>query len=97
MVRENSELRARARLAQDKLANQFLDHPGVSLIDIGCAPASGEGCEDVVLRVHVRENWAYKSATPIPLPSHVDGFPVVVVRGNYTLETDELPRLLGAE
>jgi hypothetical protein len=89
MSQVDSEFWDRARRARDKLAAQFLDHPDVSLIDIGYAPERGEETEEVVLRIHVRERWV--KAQPeerVAFPKQVDGIPVVVILGEYQLETD---------
>ena len=57
MSQEDSKFWIRARRARDILADQFLDHADVSLIDIGYAPEREEGPEEIVLRIHVRERW----------------------------------------
>ncbi|MFQ5473951.1 MAG: hypothetical protein ACE5FA_13865, partial [Dehalococcoidia bacterium] len=89
MSQEDSEFWARARLARDKLVDQVLDHPDVSLIDIGYAPERDEETEEIVLRIHVRERWM--KAEPeerVAFPEDVDGIPVIVMLGDYRLETD---------
>ena len=90
MTMKNSEFWNRARRARDKLVDQFLDHPDVSLIDIGYAPAApGESTEEVVLRVHVREHWLKaKSEERAAFPEQVDGIPVIVMPGDYQPEID---------
>ncbi len=90
MSQTNPEFWNRARRARDKLLGQFLDHPDVSLIDIGYAPADqGEGTEEVVLRIRVRERWIEaKPEERIAFPEQVDGIPVVVMSGDYRLEAD---------
>jgi len=71
---------AKARQGRDQLADQLLQHPDVSLIDIGLDP---RGASDLpVLRVHVRGSTV---AEPI-VPDAVDGIPVRVVSGDYKLE-----------
>jgi hypothetical protein len=88
MVQSDSEFWERARRALDKLVDQFLDHPDVSLIDVGYAPAEqGESSEEVVLRIHVGERWL--KARPeerVVFPERVEGIPVVVIPGDYRLE-----------
>ncbi len=84
MSAQNPETIDKARRAQQKLAAQFLTHPDVSLIDIGAEPhPSGEEAP-LVLRMHVRDRWF---DTPPDereaFPKEVDGFPVVVKRGEY--------------
>jgi hypothetical protein len=90
MSERNSEFWTRARSARDKLVNQYLDHPDVSLIDIGYAPArKGKSTKDIVLRIHVRESWLEaKPEERIRFPEQMDGIPVIVIPGNYRLETD---------
>ena len=85
MSRENSEFWNRARRARDKLADQFLDHPDVSLIDIGYDPdREGGGNEErIVLRVHVRRPLTREQ---VGLPAQIDGIPVRVLVGDYRLE-----------
>ena len=53
------------RLAREKLMAQIGDHPEISLIDIGLAPASLGRPDTPVLRVHVRRQWTPQK-TPIP-------------------------------
>ena len=90
MSPRNSEFWNRARRARDKLVDQFLNHPDVSLIDIGYAPAEqAEGTEEVVLRIHVRENWLKaKPGERVAFPEEIDGIPIIVMPGDYRLETD---------
>lgn len=84
MSRNDSEFWTIARRARNKLVDQFIYHPGVNLIDIGFAPETEEGTEEIVLRIHVGERWA--KARPeerVAFPQEVDGIPVVVMRGDY--------------
>jgi len=91
MSQEDSGFWNRARRARDKLADQFLDHPDVSLIDIGYAPERGEETEEIALRIHVRERWMKaKPEERVAFPKQVEGIPVVVMLGEYQLETDAL-------
>jgi hypothetical protein len=85
MSQKNSEFWDRARRARDKLAEQFLDLPDVSLIDIGYDPVQeGEGnAEHIVLRVHVRRPLTREE---VGLPAQVDGIPVRTLVGDYRLE-----------
>lgn len=75
----------RARRARDRLELSLLDHPNVTMIDIGLMEAIDESSsagEEVVIRVHVRDEG-------IPATTHpksVDGFRVVVMRGEYRPE-----------
>ncbi len=71
---------AKARRARDQLTTQVIRHPDVCLVDIGIDP-QGE-CSTPVLRVHVRR----AHLAEMNLPSHIEGIPVRVLRGNYTPE-----------
>jgi hypothetical protein len=77
-----------ARCARDKLANEYLEHPDVSLVDIGYPPEkTEENNELVVLRVHVTEHWfKLPVAERVAFPGEVDGFQVVIIRGDYRLD-----------
>lgn len=89
MSRNESEFWTRARHARDELIAQFMSHPDVNLIDIGYAPDAGEGAEEIVLRIHVRERWM--EACPdqrVAFPSKVAGIPVSVMHGDYRLDLD---------
>lgn len=85
MSQEDSESWTRARRARDKLVDQFLDHPGVSLIDIGydLDPEVGEATDRIVLRVHVGRSLTREM---LGLPTEIDGIPVRVVVADYRLE-----------
>lgn len=88
MPPEDSEFWTRIRQAQDKLVDQFIHHPDVSLIDIGYAPEHKEMPKEVVLRIHVRERWMKaKPEERVAFPDQVDGIPVIVMPGDYRLET----------
>jgi hypothetical protein len=90
MSHRNSEFWNKARRARDKLADQFLDQPDVSLIDIGYAPAAqAESSEEIVLRIHVRQSWLKaKPEERIAFPEELDGIRIFVMPGDYLLETD---------
>lgn len=90
MSSKNSEFWNRARRARDKLVDKFLDHPDVSLIDIGYGPAEqGESSEEIVLRIHVRQNWLKaKPGERTAFPEEMDGISIIVMPGDYRLETD---------
>jgi hypothetical protein len=63
--------------------DQFLDHPEVSLIDIGYDLENPETPKRIVLRVHVRQPAAKQ--TP-GLPEEIDSSPVRLMTGNYRFE-----------
>ena len=90
MSYRNSEFWNRVYHARDKLADQYLDDPDVSLIDIGYAPAEeDESSEEIVLRIHVRQNWLKaKPGERAAFPEEIDGIPIIVMPGDYRLETD---------
>ena len=81
----NSEFWDKARRARDKLADQFLDHPEVSLIDIGYeVNAQGQKISDhLVLRIHVR---LPSTGEMLNLPAEIDSIPIQVVVADYRLE-----------
>ncbi len=84
MAPRDSGFWAEARQAQDKLAQQFLDHPDMMLIDIGHGGEEDNASEQIVLRIHVRERWfKAKPEERIAFPEQVSGIPVVVIRGEY--------------
>lgn len=87
MLPEEFDFLTRAQQAQEKLVNQFIQHPDVSLIDIGYAPESKQTEEDVVLRIHVRDRWMQANPKErTKFPSEIDGLPVVVIPGDYQLQ-----------
>ncbi len=89
MTRDNSEFWNKARAARDKLEDQFLHHPDVTLIDIGHPPERANRTEEPVLRIHVSERWM--NANPderLVFPEVMDGIQVIVMLGDYGLDTD---------
>ncbi len=87
MSQQDSEFWDKARRARDKLAAQFLDHPDVSLIDIGYPIEQGQVGKEVVLRIHVRERWMKaKPEERTAFPAEVEGIPVIVMFGDYKAE-----------
>lgn len=88
MPHNDSQYWERARRAREKLASGYLEHPDVSLIDMGYPPEKAESNHDapLVLRVHVTEHWfTLPVAERVAFPAEVDGFQVVIVRGDYRL------------
>jgi hypothetical protein len=82
MEQQSSSLWQRAEGAREQLSARFRDDPAVSLIDIGRPPdAAGPGAP-LVLRVHV----ARDDGPAERFPAEIDGFKVVVMRGDYQLE-----------
>ncbi|MFN2171563.1 MAG: hypothetical protein ACK2U0_21035 [Candidatus Promineifilaceae bacterium] len=91
MPNHDAEFWNKARRARDKLVKQYIDHPDVSLIDIGYAPEQSEGSETIALRIHVKESWLQAEPEErVEFPSNQDGIPVVVVPGDYELSSDTL-------
>lgn len=91
MKAENSVFWTAIRRARDKLVDQYLDHPLVSLIDIGYVPQS-KGDREIALRIHIRKhNQLLKTEVEkeIAFPEEIDGIPVIVIAGNYRLENKE--------
>jgi hypothetical protein len=89
MSQLDSEFWHRARRARDKLAAQFLNHPDVTLIDIGYAYEEGQRTDQIALRIHVHERWMKaKPEERVTFPEQVDGIPVAVMLGEYRLDTD---------
>ncbi|MCG8351871.1 MAG: hypothetical protein MI924_29245 [Chloroflexales bacterium] len=89
MTAADAEFWTRAQQAQDKLSILFLEHPDVSLIDIGYALEQGKMTDRIVLRIHVHKRWVQTPpAERVAFPSQIDGIPVVVMAGNYQLEAD---------
>jgi hypothetical protein len=80
----------KAQQARDKLVARYLDHPDVTLIDIGLAPATeAEKRQGIALRIHVRQRWM--SSPPderVAFPDEIDGVRVVVLAGDYKPEDD---------
>ncbi len=83
MTQPDAEFWKRARKAQDRLVEEFLYHPEVSLIDIGLDPAGQGESDQIVLRVHLRQTAARQE---LGLPSEIDGIPVRVITADYGLE-----------
>jgi hypothetical protein len=71
-----------ARRALEQLSARYLDHPDVSLIDIGTIPGEQPG-DEIVLRVHLRRA---PSKAMLTLPAEIDGIPVHVIEADYRLE-----------
>lgn len=89
MSQRDSEFWTKARRAREKLIDRFIHHPDVSGIDIGYPPDWDGKPEEIVLRIHVRERWMKaKPDQRVAFPRDVDGIPVVVMPGDYRLDTD---------
>lgn len=73
----------RAYEARDKLVAQFLDHPDVSLIDIGYDLENKATPQQIVLRVHIRRPSAKQT---LALPPEIDGLPVRTIVADYGIE-----------
>ena len=83
MAQQSSGFWETARKAQDKLVQQYLDHPDVTMIDIGYLNEV-DNTEQIALRIHVHDRW-FKSAPQqrVAFPEQMDGIPVAIVRGEY--------------
>ena len=84
MSQPDATFEARARRAQEKLVEQVIDLPDVTLVDIGYDLENRASPEQIVLRVHVRRPVT-KSA--LGLPNDIDGIPVVLITGDYHEES----------
>ena len=80
MSAQDSEFWAKARQARDQLADQFLSHPDVTLIDLSDEREKGQPTGQLILRVHVRQPV---NKQVLGLPDEVNGLPVRVVIGEY--------------
>jgi hypothetical protein len=74
-----------ARKALDKLVQQYLHHPAVSIIDMGFDPVYSAGKRDpeVVLRLHIRPG---SDVNAMHIPTQIDGIPVRIITADYHLE-----------
>lgn len=89
MLGRDSRFLTRARDARDKLVDRFIHHPDVSNIDIGFPPQGEKSAEEIVLRIHVRERWTKAGPEKrVAFPKEVDGIPVIVMLGEYQLDTN---------
>ena len=79
MSPKDSEFWTKARQARDQLADRFLSHPEVTLIDLSYEGEKGQPTGQLVLRVHVRQPLNKQG---LGLPDEVNGFPVRVVAGS---------------
>jgi hypothetical protein len=81
MKEPNTGQDARLHKALEKLSNEFLHHPDVSLIDIGFRNQGGLLTDEVVLRIHVRRPISTNDNGPFP--KAVDDIPVIVMFADY--------------
>jgi hypothetical protein len=79
----DAELQGAVQEALDKLTDQFIKHPAVTLIDAGYSN-EGEQKNQIVLRIHVRDRWMKNHPTESnTFPSAVDNIPVILVPGDF--------------
>jgi hypothetical protein len=85
MTKMNSDFWDKAHQIRETLARQFLDHPEVSLIDIGRdLGREGQGKKQrIVVRVHLKRQLTREA---LGLPTEIDGIPVELVVADYRLE-----------
>lgn len=84
MSKQNREAWTKARSVQEKLAEQFLSHPDVTMIDIGQTSAEEQTPGQPAVRIHVKADWfKAKPEERVAFPKEVDGVPVVVIQGEY--------------
>ena len=69
-----------------RLERVALDEPDVTLVDIGLAPggAGHEDMQELVLRVHLRRVSPEDAGR---FPTEIDGYRVIVVPGDYQLDS----------
>ena len=80
MAQQNSEFWEKAVDARQELVAQYAADPNVTLIDIGYPPADCQAAEEIVLRVHVTEDWcATSSDNSAAVQTEVAGIPVCVI------------------
>lgn len=84
MSPHDSEFWTKARQARDQLADRFLSHPAVTLIDLGYEGGKVQPTEQLVLRVHIRQPV---NKQELGLPDEVNGLPVRVVVGDYRAQS----------
>jgi len=82
MTTPSDEFMERAILAKDKLAEQFLNHPAVELIDIGYDLESPENSQRIVVRVHAKSSVR----AALKVPDEIDGVPVKLMIASYEEE-----------
>lgn len=88
MRQESSELWHRVRQARAKLAAQLLNHPGITLIDIGYVYEGDQRTDEIALRIHIRERGTNAEIDDgIAFPNQLDGIPVIVLYGDYRPKT----------
>ena len=87
MEKDSFQFWAKVFRAQDELVKMFLDHPDVSLIDIGYAPEESGLKGEVVLRIHVLDRWMQsKPEERIAFPSKIMDIPIIIMRGDYKFD-----------
>ena len=94
MSLENPEIMMKARRARDRLVSQFINSPDVVLIDIGIPPNSDvdNKKDEIVIRIHVHEHWFNsRPEERLDFPKEIEGIRIVVVPGDYHLDSDHLP------
>lgn len=84
MLRDSDEW-LRAHWAREELTRRFIDHPAISLIEIGLEPAieAGQAGDRLEIRIHVRQPDAWRAPA---LPDEMNGIPIRVIAGDYRLE-----------
>jgi hypothetical protein len=85
-VPADAEDRKRAQRAVAELERAALDDPDVTLVDIALAPghSGDENTQELVLRVHLRRVSPEIAGR---FPTEIDGYRVVVVPGDYQLDS----------
>jgi hypothetical protein len=71
----------RAVAVKAKHEEKWLKLPGVTGVDVGATGTAGEGTGGVVIRVYVADR---RNAPP--LPTVVEGIPVIVIERRFNLQ-----------
>lgn len=80
MTQDDIEFWEKAATAREELLDQYGEDPDVKLIDIGYAPEEAQAEDEVVLRIHMSDEWcAEHSADQATFTEEVDGIPVHVI------------------
>jgi hypothetical protein len=73
----------RVRRVRDLVAQQLLEHPLVSLVDIGLNPEKSDDPYALVVRVHLKN---LPGVPPPEIPAMIQDVPVRLINADYKLE-----------
>lgn len=83
MSSSEDESWGKASKVRDKLVEELIHDPRVSLIDIGYDPAEIAHSKQIAVRVHFRRESDKEASR---LPSEIDGIKIMKLVGDYSLE-----------